>query len=415
MTFSTTFDFLGNVDVDVFEQAVRTVIADHPLLGCVFESSPSGLVWRSVSTSNVFRHRREMRLPGRHPTPIEPLDLSAASGVRVELISTDDGRWRVDAHYHHGCVDGQGAMRFLRDVFVVYAAIIDGHSFALRVSSEGLQDRGLFAVPPGERPIGIVEGMRNLWTTVRGKNARFPPMEDGDANGLAGSHVVELMVDSGLDAKARALAERGYTLNDLALAATFLVLAGTELCSQEDRYLSILNPVDLRSWGDRRLPAANRIGLAFLRRRHSNCCSARELLESVTNQMKYVRRRGVAAELMKGVSLVENVPGLLAFIERTKRFVPTATLTSMTNLRLGRRYGMTQDEQGWRLGGALVENSSGFAPLPAGVPLAIAIIDCVGPLSITMRGCNRHFNEESLHSLARRWRMELEVLCQQYE
>jgi hypothetical protein len=308
-------------------------------------------------------------------------------------------------HYHHACTDGQGAARFfLRDVSNAYASLLKGETPALGLDVNLLENRGLSTTPVGQPPIGFGEGLRNLWVTIRGKTARFKKFAECGEPTSYGNVVVEVQLEKSLTLRMRELLrERQLALNDVALAAAFLMLANADLDTDPRCYLSILNPVDLRTWADRRLPCANRVGFAYVRRRVTDWTDTRSLVESVSQQMGYVRKRGVAAELMKGIEFVERYPGVLSLVEKSPRFIPTATLTCMSNMTLGRRHGLALDEAGWKLGDAYVRRVSGTVPLPPGVPLAIVVGDYGDAMSVIMRGCRQYFDEALIHRLIENW------------
>ncbi len=125
------------------------------------------------------------------------------------------------------------------------------------------------------------------------------------------------------------------------LGITLKTLARTPRIASSGRYLSILNPVDLREWDDRRAPAYNRFGIAYLRRKPNTFdAPPMQWMQAIEDQLSYVRKRGVGAEWCKGLALLDTVPGLKRLIDRTGAFHPTASVTCLSNLLLGKRYGL---------------------------------------------------------------------------
>ncbi len=413
MFFSGEVDFEGVIDVDVLRLAAQIALAFHPLLCCVIDRSQTPALWRSVSTENVFQCRRVVRLAKPYEEPLEPIDLEKSPGIRIVLTSDDDRKVRLAMHYHHACTDGQGAARFfLRDVFNAYASLLKGEPVKLGLDVKLLENRGRSSLPNAQPPIGLGEGMRNLWVTVRGKTARFKKLSGQDGTGVLSSVIVEVELEKSLSVRIRELLrEQQVVLNDVAMTAAFMMFANLDLNTSPSHYVSILNPADLRTWADRRLPAANRIGFAYVRRRTKDWTDARSLLESVSQQMAYVRSRGVAGELLKGIELIEKFPRILSFVERAPRFTPTATLTCMSNQTLGRRHGLSLDEAGWKLGDAYVRRVSGTIPLPPGVPLAIMVGDYGDTMSLIMRGCRQYFDEVLIRRLIEHWIAGCEAIC----
>lgn len=404
MFFSGEVDFEGVIDADVLGLAVQTALASHPLLCCVIDRSQTPALWRSVSTEHIFQGRRVVRLAKPYEEPLEPIDLEKSPGIRIVLTSDDDRKIRLAMHYHHACTDGQGAARFLRDVTNAYGSLLKGEPAKLGLDVKLLENRWRFSLPNMQPPIGVGEGMRNLWVTVRGKTARFKKLCGQEGTGVLSSVVVEVELEKSLSVRIRQLLrEQQVVLNDVALTAAFLMFANLDLNTSPSHYVSILNPADLRTWADRRLPAANRIGFAYVRRRTKDWTDARSLLKSVSQQMAYVRKRGVAGELLRGIEFVERFPSILRIVERSPCFNPTATLTCMSNLTLGRRHGLSLDEAGWKLGEAYVRRVSATVPLPPGVPLAIIVVDYGDTMSVIMRGCRQYFGEVVICRLIENW------------
>jgi hypothetical protein len=169
-------------------------------------------------------------------------------------------------------------------------------------------------------------------------------------------------------------------------------------------YVCIMNPVDLRTWGDRRLSACNRFGFAFIRRSKISLRDPSATLQSVAEQMRYVRKRGVAAEFIRGVELAKNIPGLLTSIEWTKRFIPTANFTCMSNSSPGRRLGMKQEQGFWGQDGTSLTGVSGFGPLPPHVPLSLALCDNGTAISLNVRGRTGQITCSDVNQLVDAWR-----------
>jgi NRPS condensation-like uncharacterized protein len=412
LMFATEIDFDGAIDAEILSQAVRITLVHHPLMASIVDASGEVPMWRAAAVDDVFRHQRAPSLSAAFGEPIDRIDVTRSPGVCVQLTSTDDGCSRIAVYCHHICADGQGVSHFLRHICSAYAALLQGRPTVFNVDPERLGNRGDYSDARYSQ-IGTAEGLRNLWITIRGRTARFQELAPTVPDRALGSVIVESELDSALSAQIRNyLCERQYVLNDFSLAAGLLMLAQVDPPLRPGGYLSMLNPVDLRTWADRRLSAANRVGFAFVRRRTADWASAGELAESVTQQMCYVRQRGVGAEIIKGFGLAEQIPGCFRLVERSGRFHTTASLTCMSNLSVGRRHGLVRQDDHWKLGGAWLRRISAAAPLTPGVPLAITVVASGEKLSVTMRGCSRYFTTEMLQRLVAGWQSGCETICQ---
>jgi hypothetical protein len=420
--FSAEADFDGVLDSEVLRQAIDAVLPHHPLLRSQVETLNGCMYWQEVETPFQLEHEivksLERPFPGCSfldtPSPI-PIDLRP--GLNVRLTTSGNGRSNLRFEYHHACTDGQGGARFYRDVTLAYATMKLGGGKCRVGDKNALVTRGHFSPPAGEPSIGIRESLRNLWVTIRGSNHRIEPVVcPGTANDFTAPQN-ELVAQFILHPQqARTIHEyllrSKHVMNDVMMSATFMMLKRCSISKPTRSYFNILNPVDMRAWSDRRLPAANRVGFAFIRRRPIDWSGPEDLLESVANQLRYVRKRGVAAELMKGIEMIENVPLALNRVERSGRFTPTATLTCLSNLQLGRRHGVTLEGDRWMLAGAKVDRVACIAPLPTAVPLAITVTDANGNIAITIRGARCHFDESRLKAFGESFCQSCDEICQ---
>lgn len=422
--FSAEADFDGLLDADVLKRAIDYVLPLHPLLNSRVEQGQGGLVWKKVETSNLFRHvvLSTLAAPSSGFSLLDPpaaIAIRSQPGLAIRLTTSTNGRSRLRFEYHHACTDGQGGARFYRDVTLAYAAIEAGTPTRCCVDKDALIRRGGFVTPQDEQPIGIREGLRNLWVTIKGRNHRIEPIDqncDSQDHRLAEKELIAQIILAPQQASAiqTFLLRSQYTMNDVMLAATLMMLRKSSSSESNGDYFSILNPVDMRTWADRRSPASNRVGFAYIRRRAHEWANPVELLESVAEQLRYVRKRGSAGELMKGVEFIERFPFVLNRVERSGRFTPTATLTCLSNLQLGRRYGASLVKGRWMLAGAKIDRVACIAPLPPGVPLAVTVTDANGYIAITMRGARDRFDESRLKTFGESFCQSCKEICQEH-
>lgn len=421
--FSAEADFDGILNAVVMKQAVESVLSMHPLLRSRVRQVAGHMTWQDVGSANPFQHDHVDDLDKPYTgfsllSAPRSIDVFLNSGLAVRLTTSANSRSRLRFEFHHACTDGQGGARFFRDVTMAYAALISGSPKDFATDRDSLARRGFFTSPNGAQPVGLGEGLRNLWTTVGGENHRIAPSNFGSVAGHCPATDEQLVVQLLLDVRQTAaihdfLIRSKHVLNDLMLSATFMMLGKYLPPRSKKVFINVLNPVDLRTWSDRRSPACNRVGFAYLRRRGSEWQNPTMLLRSVADQLAYVRKRGIAAELMKGIQLVEKFPFALRWIERWGAFTPTATLTCLSNMQLGRRHGVQFDDGYWKLAGVRVDRVAGIAPLPAGVPLAITVTDSNGSMAITMRGTRSHFDENLLKRCGQFLSWSCDEICRQ--
>lgn len=392
MVFGIEADFDGAIDPERFRKCFFHILRSQPMLQCIAVQTDSGMQWQDVSAEGTFEHIVCDRLPEHRE--LAAIDLSQRPGVLMQLLSASDGHSRMRMFYHHGAIDGQGSITFTTQVTRCYANHLEEDFDSPLVGrTDRIAKRYQYSPPKGESPVGLWEGLRNLWVTVKGRTARLAPQMD---QSLAAQQAVKSQADTvvierqitgeNLQGLYQLTRNHQWALNDLMVGITMKTLARSPQVDHRGRYLSILNPVDLREWDDRRAPAYNRFGIAYIRRRPTSFDGPEtDWMTSIEEQLSYVRKRGVGAEWCKGLALLDMVPGLKRVIDRTGAFHPTASVTCLSNLLLGRRYGLVSDGQRWRLDGAAIYRMSAYAPLPTTLPLAFAMVNTGDKIWLTLR------------------------------
>ena len=128
--------------------------------------------------------------------------------------------------------------------------------------------------------------------------------------------------DEGTTARLQGTTRRlGVTLNDLLLTDLFLAL--TDWRSRQEiedgGWLRTMIPVNLRTAGDERLPAANVVGSVFLDRRQADCVDPARLLQSVHQETAFVKRWGLGRCFVALAGLCQRRPGRLQRMVRADK------------------------------------------------------------------------------------------------
>ena len=368
----------GQPDRPCLREAWELAVARHRLFRCVLAWDEAARLpcWEPIDSPPP------LRFTGEPDVAWPQLDLLQSPGLRASVATDEPDVTTIDIDFHHAVCDGQGARQFLLDWFAAYTALLaDGQPRLVRLEPERLLTRGTIVNPPGVHPPGLAEGFGNLWATVRGRTVRLP------TDGQPGRFESLRLGEDRTEQVRRAMREARCTANDLGIALT---LAGLEELRPSSRRLdplrrwhTVANPVDLRKPSDRRLPACNRIGFAFVRRRTGRVSFA-DLLASVQTQMRYVKDGYIGAEFIRGLDLVQ--PG--GWVERFRRmgwFVPTAQFTCLGDTTRGTRHGFVRDDRGALLFGSMrLDGISGFAPCGPAVPVSIGQCETASEMTFTV-------------------------------
>ncbi|WP_437203723.1 hypothetical protein [Planctomicrobium sp. SH664] len=388
LVFRVIMRFHGPCQIDLLSAAYDRALARQPLLlSRLVQSSEREFAWSPLPhPPPMIVHPPTEDLVSPALQEIPAIDLRETSGLRTQ-VWTSSGGVLVLLDFHHACCDGQGARQFLVDWFWTYDQLCQ---------QEPLRDppydqRLLFRrhqFQTFRAPIGLKESLRNLHITLRGRTSRLPrkyPPQSGRTAWLA-EH--SLSIDQ-TESLRQTLKQRQQTVNDLGLAATFAAFAECFPQQTGRRYITILNPVDLRRPSDARCPACNRLGVAILRRR-ANWNSFDELLASVRGEMQYVKQRYIGVEFLNGLALADSIPGAVALVERLQLLTPTIQFTCLGDTTRGFKR-RPRDYQLPALTGELqLQEIAGFAPPVPRVPISAAFCETNNRLNLTVR-CNARF------------------------
>ena len=414
MVFDCSLFFRGELDEDRLQQAWVDTVADIPRMYWSLSGSGCQQVWKSCSfdpskfraeeiigsdrdqwiqSIDVRRGVGGKMMTGRVGAPLSP-PLSQAGPSQTEPPPADDQpSWQLRFFFHHAACDGVGGARLISQTFQRY-----------QESSRSFAKRERPAEKPPVAPRRLIPDRRNVWATVRGHNARLNqhavkelqcPQASAGKDQVRHSSIADLQTRSDhalvrfeTDASSRIrqqLRQQKIPLNDFAVAMGIWAIAKVTV-PHRTRYISIMNPVEMRTWAQRR-SLENHIGFAFVRRRHDELESINHTVQSVHEQMSLVRSQGSASELASGMSMVERIPGALQWIERLGFFVPTMSVTCMTSLKMGKRLGFTtrDSSQAYFLGDLEVKGFELLAPLPSQAQMAVTLWDDGRSLAMTLR------------------------------
>lgn len=105
----------------------------------------------------------------------------------------------------------------------------------------------------------------------------------------------------------------GVTLNDLLATDLFLALANwrSNQNIEDGGWLRMMIPVNIRTAGDKHLPAANVLGGTHLDRRQPDFADAAQLLRSIHEEIAFVKRWDLSRCLVALAEQCRRRPGLL--------------------------------------------------------------------------------------------------------
>ena len=284
MSFFLDLDFSGQLDQEIFQQALNESLARHPLLFCVIEKAKRDrLCWvpRPEKISAVDWAGDDV------PLSLQDngyLDIQKTTGLRIWVRQSSQGA-RVTMQFHHSACDGTGAYRFVGDLLGCYMKRLPSCQGKVQL---GNYDAALLKVRRSKmRSIRIHDSSFKKfriaaaegWNHIRSRTAPLKvPSNSPQGVNLPGMVKQSFAADE--LAKLRSAAtSRGGTLNDLFLAKLFQAILQWNGSSTGSRRIRILVPADMRDGQDFEIPACNMTACTFITRSKNEIQDEQRLLD----------------------------------------------------------------------------------------------------------------------------------------
>lgn len=396
MVIRVVMRFSGDCDTDSLVDCIPPALERHPMLLCSLAVSRAGLVWNGSAGTHAEVPVRRTEQSGSMMGPVSDrfdgsLNLHTSSALALEIGKFDDGI-RVQLDAHHAAVDGNGLRQFLTDWMHLYHCRRTGQTAKLPpLEPERLLERHRLPLPKNVEPTSLREAVRNFLVTVRGRTARWNETQRTDD---LRQHVWECLLDEKQSSIVeQRLSASGSRLNDLVMAESLAVFAELSR-APEHHQVMVLNPTEMRLPSDRFLPAANRFGVALMRRSCREALAPPGILPGLQKEMDYVRGRGVGADFVRGLESTRRFPAVTRIARKFGWLVPSFQWTCLGDVTRGARHAFQ-----WRDGCVYVadmklETVTGFAPAADQVPLSIAGCEASRRLTLSIRSVAKSLSKE---------------------
>ncbi|EMI45460.1 hypothetical protein [Rhodopirellula sp. SWK7] len=416
MVFDIVLMLEGEFRVDLLRQAWFETIYQHPCLFAKLVGRGRHQKWKlqnQVNESSIVFSEAEFAQGHQEFDCVDPRN---GQGVRCFVLSKDRVNWSIQVVFHHACCDGVGAIRVFGQFAKRYSQLTEnpwrnegGTEATVKPHSPDV----LNLSRKSELTARSVPNFRNLWATIRGSNVQLTHHAgvDGKCQEKAPAATIDdfrghhrLLLSESVSGQIRShLRSSNIKLNDWCVAVTLHILAKMSPEAVAPlKHLMVLNPVEMRGFRYRH-NTRDHIGLAYVRRTHSQLGSLDDTVQSVSCQMNEVREHGTAKEMEAGIAIVETVPGGLALFERLGTFTPTAMLTCLSGLRLGKRFGVTRRNDVFCLGDAQIKDIFFDAPIPNGTNLSVATWDFAGKLAVSCRQDKHKYDAKIKSAFLKEW------------
>lgn len=404
MVIRVVLRFTETCDLRIFLDTLDQAIRRHPLMNCRIIKQGRKLSWvEGPAAKPLVRHvSGSVFEPFCEPVS-QSIDLTVSTGLSTEIRCLDDGMIVV-MDVHHAISDGNGMRQVITDWLHLYHCQMTGTTPRLPLMDvHRLQQRHTFPQPAAVEPISFRDGLRNLLATVRGRTARWVNTRTlkPSSRAASGSCCVEQTLSrEQYDAIQQRLVAYKVTLNDLMIVSCMSSFARLAPGGSSDHRITVLNPTDLRLPSDRFLPATNRFGFAFLRRKRSDCLNPARLLQCIHEEMTYIRSRYVGVEFIKGLETASKIPGGVDFLRKLGLFTPSLQWTCLGDITRGARRLMSWKDGVLSAGGLRLETATAFAAFAENVPFSVATCEAGTRITLTVRSSLRFVTPEETYRFA---------------
>jgi NRPS condensation-like uncharacterized protein len=395
MTIHVELGFTGRMEKEVLLEALGQTMLRHPLLNARISWRRGWPYWFGPAERGPKVQWHDEEPPELVMRPPR-IDLVVGPGVEVHVYVGAKSTSLL-VMFHHSCCDGQGARRFLFDLVSAYDRIalgeqsVRGQAKVDILLEERLKRRHEFAAGK-ERPVnddagsGPWQRIKNAVAHITTGCERLSGPQQGQPHAPGLVHNVLLEVEETANLRRRAQEEEA-TFNDVAVAKLMQVCAAWNREHEnapESRHVRVCMPTDLRLKEDDSLPAANRMGYAFLTRQFSLMHDWPKLLASVREETNYIKEYRVGIDFVNNMALVQKVPLLLPLLLKTSKCLTTTVLTNLGDAtrRLRRRFPM--DAGRAVIGGLPLDSIKVTPPVRPGTRAGFGMCICGGRLAISV-------------------------------
>ena len=394
----------GSVDITAFSASLQTAVDHHPLLRSVISRSGRKLSWEIAES-----HEPSLTV-SRFDDDSPPLDcpvirfeLTKEAGARFELRVCPN-RSVLIAYFHHACVDGVGAIRFMADVFAEYgnlkAADDTERPELTRPDPDVLALRG--ACPELSHEAGNgkpwKEWLRGPSRFLLGRNYKIIGRPDQRERKSSPANVRHTSVlPRATVRRLRKLATaRQVSTNDICMMVYLQQLAQWTQQHPRARDLDlfrVLMPVSMRTADHDRISAANVLSYVFQPFYRRDCRNAEALLSTIHRRTTEMIHGNEGTVLLKLFGLVRRVPGLLRISKWLQPSFATAVLANVGDLKriFANRFPMKKGRV--VAGNVVIQRIDGIAPLRKNTNVAISFGAYGGELILNLRADPSAFSE----------------------
>jgi hypothetical protein len=364
--------FSGRIDRPAFEAAVREVMPRHPLLCAHVVAQGRRLYWQAVADPMP-------EIQWIDAVPAGPFPRAKHQNLREELgvklfVVRDDEHSSLTLQIHHACADGAGMFVFANDLLIAYAQQMGVESRRLQLPEfdpRRLERRGGYGLDFWKflkmlpRQLVGLQGVRQFLS--RSPAAVLPhevlPDDDPAPDHYPATRTHVFTTDE--TARHREVAKGlGATVNDLLARDLFLTMGDWRAnhgADDDEAWLRMMVPFNLRSNSDRLLSAANVVSSVFLDRRGVDFAKPDVLLKSIQDEMNLIKDNKLGYTFLFSLRAFSLMPNGLKNNARQDRVSSSCIFTNVGRPLI--RCPLPKEDGRLAAGNVRLEAIDGMAPL----------------------------------------------------
>lgn len=406
MAFIIQHEYSGDLDRNAFEIALEETLERHPFFRAIIRPAKQQRdCWVKAGDRKPEVNWGELGEPIELPEG-EHLDIRNKIGLRI-WIRKNRQRAFVVWQFHHAVCDGIGAYEFMGDVLWSYSrqTCDNPPNAPVDLPAQGLKGRGLGNLEKyldktkwdlfketswGELSRYVFQKIAPL------AQVRKAPASDKPLALFPGFHSFDFDKQQ-YRAIRLAAQDRGQTTNELLLEHLFYSL---ERWNKEHEpshkcgTIGVLLPMDLREVNDKKMPAANHVTYAFLRRNPKEFVDKQKFASGLRKELLSLKHERHDTKFMNLIFRGWKFPKLTHKVLGFHRCFATAVLSHIGDPTKRFHVEFPREKGALRVGNLLLEDISGVPPMRSKTYVTIAIVTYRRVLKICLRCHPNMFSDE---------------------
>ena len=379
-------EFAGTIQAEHAEQALRSTIQRHPIMGSEIKNKDGKLAWHW------------------NPELRKPIDWQELATDSVDLPELTDSLWRVVARQRdnkttfwmygiHVLSDGIGAISFVTDWLKIYHNLCADQPATHRLrklDQNLLKHRG---------NLGLLKGsyLKHLWKQPLGFYGalkfvfRKAAVFSASSNKKAWDYKTQpVVIGDWIDAKAteQLTAEaqrRNVSLHSLLLGHYFVHLhhwCQTYHSDQTKKWIRVIHPFNIRDYADRRMTTTNRAAIVQIDRRDKDFDDFQGLVENLDREVSVIHRWQLSKLFLISIRMMSAIPGMLRRSATDKKSRGTSVFTNLSE-SFGRA-GFAVENESLVVGNLQMTAFDLVGPVREGTPVNMTVQRHLGKLRLSL-------------------------------